>query len=151
MIMPKMLPRLVAGTAPVAAAMCLAKINLVNLDQSEMSLTDFIKRRKEVVHQEGEGINLAIYLINEFKDRRFTLRGLKNKYSGVGGEELLKLLKEEMEEMLILYRYITRAKKYVDRKGVYQVEIKLIGKASSIDRYNPLDIKLDITTETTQE
>jgi hypothetical protein len=113
-----------------------------------MSLTDFIKRRKKIIHQEGEGINLAIYLINEFKDRRFTFKGQKNKYSEIGGEELLELLKEEMDDMLVLYRYITRAKKYIDRKGVSQVEIKLIGKAGSVNRYNPLDIKLDITTNT---
>lgn len=149
--MPKILLLLVAGTAPVAAAMCIAKINPVSLDQSEMFLADFIKRRKKVIHQEGEGINLAIYLINEFKDRRFAFRGLKNKYSGIDGEELLKLLKEEMDGMLVLYRYITRAKKYMDRKGVSQVEIQLIGKASSMDRYNPLDMKLDISTETTEK
>jgi hypothetical protein len=113
-----------------------------------MSLIDFIKRRKEVVNQEGEGVNLAIYLINEFKDRRFTFRGLKNRYSGISGEELLKLLKEEMDDMLVLYRYVTRATQYVDGKGVSQVEIKLIGKASSMGRYNPLDIKFDIATET---
>jgi len=113
-----------------------------------MSLTDFIKRRKKVVHQESEGINLAIYLINEFKDRRFTFRGLKNKYSGISGAELLELLKEEMDGMLVLYRYVTKAKQYIDGKGIAQVEIKLIGKAGSISRYNPLDIKLDIATET---
>ena len=116
-----------------------------------MSLIDFIKRRKKVVYQEGEGINLAIYLINEFKDRRFTFRGLKDKYSGVGGGELLELLKEEMDSMLVLYRYVTKAKQYIDREGVSQVEIKLIGKASSVSRYNPLDIKLNIATETTQK
>jgi hypothetical protein len=147
--MPNIMLLPAAGTVPVAAAMCLAKINPVILDQSEMSLTDFIKRRKKVVLQEGEGINLAIYLINEFKDRRFMFRGLKNKYSGVSGAELLELLKEEMDGMLVLYRYVTRAKKYMDRKGVSQVEIKLIGKAGSVNRYNPLDIKLDIATETT--
>ena len=116
-----------------------------------MFLIDFIKRRKKVVHQEGEGINLAIYLINEFKDRRFTFRGLKNKYSGIGGGELLELLKEEMDGMLVLYRYVTRAKQYIDGKGVSQVEIKLIGKAGSVSRYNPLDIKLEIATETTRK
>jgi len=112
-----------------------------------MFLTDFIKRRKNVVHQESEGINLAVYLINEFKDRRFTFRGLKNKHSGIDGEELLTLLQKEIDNTLILYRYITSAKKYTDRKGVPQVKIRLVGKASSMDRYNPLDIELDITTE----
>lgn len=112
-----------------------------------MFLTDFIKRRKNVTHQESEGINLAIYLINEFKNRRFTFRGLKNKYSGIGGEELLKLLQEELDGMLILYRYATRVKKYTDRNGDSQLKIKLIGRAGTMHRYNPLDIELNITTE----
>jgi len=112
-----------------------------------MFLTDFIKRRRGVVHQESEGINLAIYLINEFRDRHFIFRGLKNTYSGISGEELLKLLQEEMNSMLILYRYITKVKQYTDRKGVSQIQMRLIGKASMMSRYNPLDIELDITTE----
>lgn len=113
-----------------------------------MFLTDFIKRRKNIVHQKSEGISLGVYLINEFKDRRFTFKGLKNKYSGIDSEELLKLLQREMDSSLILYRYITSVKKYTDRNGVPQVKIRLIGKASSMNRYNPLDIQLDITTET---
>ena len=116
-----------------------------------MFLTDFIKRRKNVVHQENEGINLAVYLINELKGRRFTFRGLKNRYSGIDSEELLKLLQKEMDSTLILYRYITSVKKYTDRKGVPQVKMRLIGRASSMNRYNPLDIEMDITTETTEK
>ena len=112
-----------------------------------MSLTDFIKRRTHVVNQESKGINLAIYLINEFQDRTFTFKGLKNKHFGLSGRNLLKRIQEELDSMLILYRYTTRAKKYTDRKGVLQVEIKLVGKASSLGRYNPLDIELDITSE----
>lgn len=113
-----------------------------------MLFIDFIKRRTNIINQESEGINLAIYLINEFKNRRFTLRGVKNKHSGIDAEELLILLQNEIDSTLILYRYITKVKKYTDRKGIPQVTIRLIGKASSMNRYNPLDIKLDITTET---
>jgi len=112
-----------------------------------MSLIDVIKRRKNIVYQESEGINLAIYLINEFKDRTFTFKGLKNKYLGLSGENLLKKIQAELDSMLILSRYTTRVKKYTDRKGVPQVEIKLAGKASTMSRYNPLDIELDIKTE----
>ena len=112
-----------------------------------MSLTDFVKRRTHIVNQESEGINLAIYLIDEFQDRTFTFKGLKSNYFGLSGENLLKRIQEELDGMLILYRYTTRAKKYTDRKGVPQVEIKLVGKASTMDRYNPLDIELDIKTE----
>lgn len=115
-----------------------------------MFLTDLIKRRKNIINQESKGVDLAIYLINEFKDRTFTFKGLKNKYFGIRGEELLKLIQEELESMIVLYSYTTRAKTYTDRKGVSQVKIRLIGKVSMMHRYNPLDIKLDITTEMPQ-
>jgi hypothetical protein len=49
--------------------------------------------------------------------------------------------------MVVLYNYTTRAKTYTDRKGIPQLKIRLIGKVSMMHRYNPLDIKLDITTE----
>jgi hypothetical protein len=52
--------------------------------------------------------------------------------------------------MLILYRYTTRVKKYTDRKGVPQVEMKLVGQANTMGRYNPLNIELYIRTETTK-
>ena len=112
-----------------------------------MLLTDLIKGRKNIVNQEGQGINLAIHLINEFKDRTFTFKGLKNRYFGIGREELLRLIREEMESMVVLYNYTTKAKTYTDRKGVSQLEIALIGKVSIMHRYNPLDIKLGIATE----
>ena len=115
--------------------------------QSKMSLVDVIKRRKNIVNQESEGINLAIYLINEFRGRTFTFKGLKNKYFALSGENLLKRIQEELDSMLILYRYTTKAKKYIDNKGIPQVEINLLGKASTMNRYNPLDIELDIQTE----
>lgn len=115
-----------------------------------MSLTDLIKRRKNIVYQESEGINLAIYFINKFEDRTFTFKGLKNKYLGLSAESLLERIQEELDSMLILYRYTTRVKTYTDRKGVPQVKIKLVGKAGTMDRYNLLDIALDITTEMPQ-
>jgi len=112
-----------------------------------MSLIDLIKGRKNIVCQESEGMNLAIYLVNEFKDRTFTFKALKNKYLGLSGENLLKRIQEELDSMLILYRYTTKVKKYTDRKGVPQIEIKLAGKASTMSRYNPLDIELELKTE----
>ena len=119
--------------------------------QSKMSLIDLIKRRKNTATIESEGINLAIYFINKFEDRTFTFKGLKNKYFGLNGENLLKRIQEELDSMLILYRYTTKVKKYTDRKRVPQVEIKLVGKASTMSRYNPLDIELDIKTETPEK
>ena len=115
-----------------------------------MSLTDLITRRKNIVNQESKGINLAIYLINEFKDRTFTFQGLKNKYFGIRGQDLLKLIQDELESMIVLYNYTTRAKTYVDRKGISQLQIRLIGKVNMMHRYNPLDIQLDIKTEMPQ-
>jgi hypothetical protein len=115
-----------------------------------MSFTDLIKRRKNVVKRESSGVNLAIHLINEFKDRSFTFQGLKKKYFGIGGEELLKLIQDELESMVVLYNYTTRAKTYTDRKGIPQLQISLIGKVSMTHRYNPLDIQLDIATEMPQ-
>jgi len=112
-----------------------------------MFLTDLVKGRKNIVNQEGRGINLALYLINEFKDRTFTFKGLKNRYYGIRKEELIRLTQEEIESMVVLYNYTTRAKTYTDRKGISQLEIRLIGKVSIMHRYNPLDIKLCIATE----
>jgi len=53
-----------------------------------MSLTDLIKKRKNIIIQEGKGIDLAIYIINEFKDRKYTFKGFRKKYSGINAEEL---------------------------------------------------------------
>ena len=95
-------------------------------------------------------MNLAIYSINELQDRTFTFKGLKNKYFELSGENLLNRIQDELDSTLILYRYTTRVKKYIDRKGVLQAEIKLFGKSSTMNRYNPLDIELDIKTEMPQ-
>jgi len=121
---------------------------LLKLIQEE--LDSIIVVYSYTINQESEGINLTIYLVNEFKDRTFTFKGLKNKYFGIRGEELLKLIQEELDSMIVVYSYTTRVKTYTDRKGVSQVKIRLIGKAGTMDRYNPLDITLDITTETPQ-
>ena len=112
-----------------------------------MSLTDLIKRRKHIVNQVSDGTNLVIFLINEFQDRTFTFKGLKKRYFGLKGKDLLELIQEELDSMLILYRYTTRVKKYTNRKGDTQVTIRLIGKASMRSAYNPLDIVLVIKTE----
>lgn len=112
-----------------------------------MSLSDLLKRRKNIVFQESKGLDLAIYTINEFEDRRFSFRGLRCKHSGVNGEELLKLLQKEIDSTLIVYRYMTKVKKYMDQKGTPQIQIKIIGKASMMSRYNLLDIKLKIITD----
>jgi hypothetical protein len=111
------------------------------------TVIDWLLRRKCIVSQESKGIDLAIYLINEFEGRTFIFKGLKNKYFGIRREELIKLIQDELESMIVLYNYTTRAKTYTDRKGIPQLKMRLIGKVSMMHRYNPLDIKLDITTE----
>jgi hypothetical protein len=112
-----------------------------------MRFIDIIKRRKNVVYQESEGVNLAIYFINQFIQRQFFFKGLKNVYSDVRGDHLARLLQAEMDSALLLYRYRTKIKTYIDRKGVSQLNIWLFGRASMMDRYNPLDIVMCIKTE----
>ena len=112
-----------------------------------MSIIDFMKKRKNVTYQQSDGINSAIQLINEFKNRTFVFKGTKKKYFGISQEDILIKLQEEMDNMLVLYRYTTSIKTYVDKKGVTHAEIKLYGKVSGMDRYNPLDIEMEIKTE----
>jgi len=111
------------------------------------TVIDWLLGRKHIVNQESKGIDLAIYLINEYKNRTFTFKGLKNKHFGIKGDKLLKLIQEELESMIVLYNYTTKAKTYTDKKGVTQLKIRLIGKVSMMHRYNPLDIELDLETE----
>jgi len=113
-----------------------------------MSLTDLLKGRKNITYQENSGINLAVYLISEFQDRTFTFKSLKRKYFGLSAENLLKKLQDELDSMLILYSYTTKVKTFTDKKGISQARIKLVGRAGTMSRYNPLDIELEINTET---
>lgn len=112
-----------------------------------MSVIDLIKGRKNIIYQESDGITLATHTINEFRDRTFTFKGLKNRYFRLSGQDLIKQIQEEMDSMLILYHYTTKAKKYRDRKGISQVEIKILGNASAMNRYNPLNTEMEIKTE----
>jgi len=112
-----------------------------------LNFFDRLAGRKCIEYKESAGLTLAIYLIDEFQDRTFTFKGLKNRYFGLSGENLIKRIQEELDSMLILYRYTTRVKRYTDRKGVPQMDIRLVGKASTMSRYNPLDIELEIKTE----
>ena len=112
-----------------------------------MTIIDWVKGRKYVSFQEGKGFDLAIYIINEFKDRKFSFKGFRKKYSKIDGETLLTLVQRELDSALVIYRYTTKLKKYRDRKGVDQIEIKLVGRASMLSRYNPLDVEMNIITE----
>ncbi len=112
-----------------------------------MSIIDFIKKRKNVICSENQGIQSAVHLINEMKERTFTFKGVKKKYTGLSGSELLNKLQEEMDRMLIMYRYSSKIKTYTDKAGIFQAKIKIIGKTSAMSRYNPLNVEMQIKTE----
>lgn len=111
-----------------------------------MSFIDFIRGRKNTELRESDGLNLAIFSIEKFKDRLFTYRGIKKKYSNINETTLRQLLRDEVENTLIVYRYRTKVLEYMDRKGLSQIHITITGKASMMTRYNPLDMKLCIQT-----
>ena len=111
-----------------------------------MSLIDFIKGRKNITYQKSDGMNLAIVEINENKERKFNFKGLNSNRSGISGRDVLELLQEEIDNMLILYRYSTKVKKYTDKNGTPHLDIKLLGRAGTMNRYNPLDIEINIIT-----
>ena len=113
----------------------------------KMSLSDIIKRRKHIVSHEGQGINLAITLVKRYAHRTFTFKGIKKSYIGINGEKLITLIQDELDSMIVMYRYETKAKTYIDKNGIEQANIRLIGRASVRGGYNPLDIALDIATE----
>ncbi len=112
-----------------------------------MSLINLIKRRKNIEYKESEGANLAIQTIDKFEDRKFTFKGLKRKFQGLSADDALKLIQDEMDNMVILYRYKTKVKTYIDKNGTLQSEIKLIGRAGKMNRYNPMDLDMVIKTE----
>lgn len=112
-----------------------------------MKLIDYIKKRKDVVEAEGEGLNAAIRCIHQFEDRTFTFKGVLKKYKRLDVDRLLERLQDELNSMAVLYRYSTHIKRYTDRFGHPQMHLKVIGKAGMMSKYNPLDIKLVIATE----
>ena len=112
-----------------------------------MGLIDYLKRRTNIVEVESNGLNAAIGSIREFEGRRFTFKGLQSKYTGMDSDQLLKRLEYELNHMAILYRYITKIKTYTDRKGRTQLHLQVQGKAGMMSKYNPLDIRLEIVTE----
>lgn len=112
-----------------------------------MSIIDILRGRKNITYEQGQGIHLLTRYINQYEGRRFRFKGLKRIYSGLSPEELLIRTQEEMDNMMILYRYMTTVKQYVDHKGISHCNIRIIGKAGMLSRYNMLDIELHIRTE----
>jgi hypothetical protein len=112
-----------------------------------MNLIDLIQRKKDIILDESEGINLISKYVKKYEGRKFYFKGLKVKYFGLSNEELLKKVQKELDSMLILYKYHTQVKQYTDRKGISQCFIKIMGKAGMFSRYNFLNIELQIKTQ----
>ena len=109
------------------------------------NLIDWLAGRKCIEHKQGQGLSLAIQTIEEFGGRTFKCAETTPKTSSIYTEEILKLIQEELPSY---YDYTTRVRKYVDRKGIPQVEIEIVGRIGISKRYNPLDKTFHIATET---
>ena len=108
------------------------------------TIIDWLAGRKHIEKTKGPGTSLAIQTIEEFPGRTFKCLETKPKTSGIHREEILELIKEELPGY---YDYTTRIKKYVDKRGVPQAEIEIVGSLSVLERYNPFDRTFHITTE----
>jgi len=112
-----------------------------------MNLIDWLVRRQAVECSKGEGLNLAVRTVEEFKGRTFRCRDKKSRYSGISSEEMRRFILEELPDY---YNYTTKVKKYIDRKGIPQAEIEImgnIGLSTQLNRYNPLNRTFYIMTE----
>lgn len=107
-------------------------------------IIDWLVGRKHIKRIRGQGISLAIQTIEEFPERTFSCPETIPKTSGIHKEEVLELIKKELPGY---YNYTTRVKKYVDRRGIPQAEIELVGSLSVLERYNPFNRSFHITTE----
>lgn len=112
-----------------------------------MSLIDVLKRRKNVIRQESQGLDLATDSIQKYQGRQFSFKGFNRQYSHIDGPQLLKLLQDETNNTTLIYRYTTNVQEYTDIRGHEQLQIVITAKASMMTRYNPLDMTLQIKTE----
>ena len=108
------------------------------------TVINWLLGRKRVQHKEGRGLRLAVQTIEGFTGRTFTCPETAPKTSGIQREEILKLIQEELPSY---YAYATRVKSYLDRKGIPQAQIEIIGSIGLSNRYNPLDRTFHIATE----
>lgn len=109
------------------------------------NLVDWLAGRKRIEYTEDVGLSLAIQTIDEFAERTFSCPDTIPKTSGICREGILKLIQEELPGY---YDYNTRVKKYVDRSGILQAEVEIVGSIGISKRYNPLDRTFHIATET---
>ncbi|MFZ2147515.1 MAG: hypothetical protein WAV28_09855 [Sedimentisphaerales bacterium] len=108
------------------------------------TVIDWLLGRKRIEHKEGQGLGLAIQTVEGFVGRTFTCPETTPKTSGIHREEILELIQEGLPGF---YNYTTRVKRYVNRKGIPQVQIEIIGSIGISKRYNPLDKTFHIATE----
>jgi len=109
------------------------------------SLIDWLSGRKNIEYEEGTGLSLAIQTIEEFAGRTFSCPETMPKSSGIYRQEILELIQEGLPSY---YDYTTRIKKYVNKEGIPQAEIEIVGSIGISKRHNPLDRTFHIATET---
>jgi len=108
------------------------------------ALIDWLLQRKQVEHKESQGIRLALQTIEGLEGRTFSCPETTPKTSRIPREEILELIQQELPTH---YDYTTRVKTYLDRKGIPQAQIEIIGSIGMSNRYNPLDRTFHIISE----
>jgi hypothetical protein len=108
------------------------------------TVIDWLLRRKHVERKEGQGIRLAVQTIEGLEGRTFSCPETTPKTSRIPREKILELIQEELPAH---YDYTTRVKTYLNRKGIPQAQIEIIGSIGMSNRYNPLDRTFHITSE----
>jgi hypothetical protein len=108
------------------------------------NIIDWLAGRKHIKYKEGSGLSLAIHTIEEFACRTFSCPETTPKTSGIHQEEILELIQKELPSY---YDYRAKIKKYIDRKGIPQADIEIVGSIGISRRYNPLDRTFHIATE----
>ena len=108
------------------------------------TVINWLLGRKRVEHKEGRGISLAIQTLEGFVGRTFMCPETTPKTSGIRREEILELIQEKLPSY---YDYTTRVKTYLDRNGIPQAQIEIVGSITISKRYNPLDRTFHIATE----
>ena len=101
------------------------------------ALIDWLLRRKHIEHKEGQGIRLAVQTIEGLEGRTFSCSETTPETSRIPREKILELLQEELPAH---YDYTTRVKTYLNRKGITQAQIEIIGSIG-ITRTAPRESK----------
>jgi hypothetical protein len=108
------------------------------------TIINWLMGRKRVEHNESQGVSLAIQTVEGFVGRTFMCPDTTPKTSGIHREEILELIQEKLPSY---YDYTTRVKTYLDRKGIPQAQIEIVGNIAISKRYNPLDKTFHIRSE----